>query len=269
MCLLPRQPEQVSNSPKTEREIENEAFQQDKHEAFGLDLQAKQNTITPEGQERLTVLQAKISGLLHRRLEHASRFGHKLAKIAINRPDGNIRERSVKVREGLPPDSPLRQQATALSGEAKAINQEYRQLITLPQAEQAAGEASIRQRLEKLERAMADLESQGASAAAQKFPTEVTYGKNYLPKFRKHAEQIRRTTGRKEIAKVSTAEGQAQVKEVIEDIVKTGETRQRRYMSIADALWSCKGNAIVIRQADSEFVTFLEAGKGAALGWGD
>ncbi|MBR8839109.1 MAG: hypothetical protein DSM106950_35200 [Stigonema ocellatum SAG 48.90 = DSM 106950] len=112
----------------------------------------------------------------------------------------NIRERSVKVRQGLPPDSRLRQQAAALSGEAKAIDQEYRQLITLPQAEQTAGEAGIRQRLEKLERAMADLESQVASGAAQKFPTEVSYGNNYLQKFRKHAEQIRRTTERNEIA---------------------------------------------------------------------
>lgn len=181
----------------------------------------------------------------------------------------NIRERSVKVRQGLPPDSPLRQQAAALSRQAKAIDQEYRQLITLPQAEQAASEAGIRQRLEKLEQAMADLESQVTSAGTQKFPTEVSFGNNYLQKFRKHSEQIRRTTGRQEIAKVSTPEGQAQMKEVIEDIVKTGETRQRRYMSIADALWSRKGNAIVIRQADGEFVTFLEAGKGAALGWGD
>lgn len=67
----------------------------------------------------------------------------------------------------------------------------------------------------------------------------------------------------------STSVGEAQIKEVIEDIVKTGVTRQIRYMSIADALWSRKGNAIVIRQVDGEFVTFLEAGKGAALGWGD
>jgi hypothetical protein len=104
-------------------------------------------------------------------------------------------------------------------------------------------------------------ESQVASIGEEKFPTEVSYGNNYLQKFRKHTELLRRTTGRLEIAKVSTPEGQAQIKEVIEDIVKTGVTRQIRYMSIADALWSRKGNAIVIRQANGEFVTFLEAPK--------
>jgi hemerythrin-like domain-containing protein len=96
-----------------------------------------------------------------------------------------------------------------------------------------------------------------------------SYGSNYLEKFRKHAEQIRRTTGKKEIAKVSSTQGQEQIKTLIEEIVMTGETRQQRYMAIADALWSRKGNAIVIRQPNGEFVTFLEAGKGAALAWRD
>jgi hypothetical protein len=38
-------------------------------------------------------------------------------------------------------------------------------------------------------------------------------------------------------------------------------------MAIPDALWSRLGDAIVIRQADGEFVTFLEAEKGAAIAW--
>ncbi|MGB0384475.1 MAG: hypothetical protein ACPGWR_06580 [Ardenticatenaceae bacterium] len=33
------------------------------------------------------------------------------------------------------------------------------------------------------------------------------------------------------------------------------------------ALWSRLGNAIVIRQADGTFITFLEAGKGYAKLW--
>lgn len=99
------------------------------------------------------------------------------------------------------------------------------------------------------------------------FPQSVSYGKNYLEKFRKHAEQIRRTTGRKEIGKVSSVEGQEQIKAVIAEIVMLGETRQQRYMAIPDALWSKLGDAIVIRQAEGEFVTFLEAEKGAAIAW--
>jgi predicted Mrr-cat superfamily restriction endonuclease len=56
------------------------------------------------------------------------------------------------------------------------------------------------------------------------FSQSVSYGKNYLEKFRKHAEQIRRTTGRKEIGKVSSIEGQEQIKAVIAEIV-TGTVR--------------------------------------------
>jgi hemerythrin-like domain-containing protein len=106
-------------------------------------------------------------------------------------------------------------------------------------------------------------------SGSKSFSQIVSYGNNYLEKFRKHTEQIRRTTGRKEIIKVSSAQGQEQIKKLIEEIVITGETRQQRYMAIADALWSRKGNAIVIRQSNGEFVTFLEAGRGAALSWVD
>jgi len=116
---------------------------------------------------------------------------------------------------------------------------------------------------------MADLEDQTGAGNPESFPQNVSYGKNYLEKFRKHAEQIRRTSGKNAISKVSSAEGQQQIKTLIEEIVMTGETRQQRYMIFADALWSRKGDAIVIRQSNGEFVTFLEAGKGAALGWGD
>lgn len=189
----------------------------------------------------------------------------------------SFKARADKALNELAADSPLRQQAEALSNQASAIQKEYGDLVKkvekLPSAEResllTAGEAPIRQRLEKTERAMADLEVQVGAGGAKSFSKTVSYGKNYLEKFRKHAEQIRRTTGNEGIGKVSSAEGQKQIKAVIEDIVMSGETRQRRYMTIPDALWSRKGDAIVIRQANGEFVTFLEAGKGAALGWGN
>lgn len=182
----------------------------------------------------------------------------------------SIRERTAKIRRGLPLDSPLRTSAAAISKRAKEIEQEYRQLLNLSDSEQAAGEANINQKLGQLQGAMADLEIQAlATTGSKSFPQTVSYGSNYLEKFRKHAEQIRRTTGKKEIGKVSSAQGQEQIKILIEEIVMTGETRQQRYMAIADALWSRKGDAIVIRQSNGEFVTFLEAGKGAALSWVD
>ena len=66
---------------------ENQEFRQQKFEATKLEIQAKYGTITPEGQERVTVLQAKMTDLVQRRLDHASRFGHNFANIPISRPD--------------------------------------------------------------------------------------------------------------------------------------------------------------------------------------
>ncbi|NMF62513.1 eCIS core domain-containing protein [Brasilonema octagenarum] len=76
-----------SDKPLSQRETENQEFQQHQVEATKLKLHAKYRTITPEGQERLTVLQAKMSGLLHRRLQHASSNGSNFANIPISRPD--------------------------------------------------------------------------------------------------------------------------------------------------------------------------------------
>ena len=71
-------------TPKTQVD---EAFAQQKMEATTLEIQAKYGSISPEGQERLTVLQAKMDGLLNFQLEHARRFGHNIANIPLHRPD--------------------------------------------------------------------------------------------------------------------------------------------------------------------------------------
>ncbi|MDZ8257456.1 eCIS core domain-containing protein [Nostoc sp. ChiQUE01b] len=74
-------------TPVTQTDVENEAFAEEKMEITGLELQAKHGTITPEGQERLTVLQAKMDQSLNSRLEKATRFGHNFANIPVRRPD--------------------------------------------------------------------------------------------------------------------------------------------------------------------------------------
>ena len=79
--------QKASVAPKTQTDVENEVFAQQKMEATRLEIQAKYGSITPEGQERLTVLQAKMDGLLNSRLEHARRFGHNIANIPLHRPD--------------------------------------------------------------------------------------------------------------------------------------------------------------------------------------
>ncbi|MEH2033226.1 MAG: hypothetical protein V7K67_26985 [Nostoc sp.] len=78
--------QKASVAAKTPTDIENEGFAEQQMEATGLSIQAKYGTITSEGQERLTVLQAKMDGLLNSRLEHATRFGHNIANIPLRRP---------------------------------------------------------------------------------------------------------------------------------------------------------------------------------------
>ncbi|MHC5767129.1 MAG: eCIS core domain-containing protein [Nostoc sp.] len=81
------QTQKASFTPVTQTDVENEAFAEEKMEVTGLELQAKHRTITPEGQERLTVLQAKMERSLNSRLEKATRFGHSFANIPVRRPD--------------------------------------------------------------------------------------------------------------------------------------------------------------------------------------
>ncbi|MHC5763911.1 eCIS core domain-containing protein, partial [Nostoc sp.] len=75
-----------SQKPLSQTETENQEFQQQKFEATKLEIQAKYGTITPEGQEQLTVLQGKMSSSLQRRLEHASSKSSNFANIPISRP---------------------------------------------------------------------------------------------------------------------------------------------------------------------------------------
>lgn len=81
------QTQKASFTPVTQTDVENEAFAEEKMEVTELELQAKHRTITPEGQERLTVLQAKMDQSLNSRLEKATRFGHNFANIPVRRPD--------------------------------------------------------------------------------------------------------------------------------------------------------------------------------------
>ncbi len=76
-----------SITAKTQQDIENETFALQQMEATKLEIQAKFGSITPEGQERLDVLQAKMNGLLLSRVKTASQFGHNIANISLKRLD--------------------------------------------------------------------------------------------------------------------------------------------------------------------------------------
>ncbi|MGV0104050.1 hypothetical protein NSTCB13_02701 [Nostoc sp. DSM 114160] len=63
------QSKETSKKPLTQEQIDNQAFQIQKMEATKLEIQAKHGTITPERQERLGVLQAKMNDFWVQRKE--------------------------------------------------------------------------------------------------------------------------------------------------------------------------------------------------------
>ena len=62
-------------------------------------------------------------------------------------------------------------------------------------------------------------------------------------------------------------ETQKQFEDFVRYVVQEGELRMGPWGIYRDALWSKLGSAIVIRQPNGEFVTFLEADKGNASRW--
>ncbi|OUL23802.1 hypothetical protein [Nostoc sp. 106C] len=76
-------PKLRAHTPLTQVEIENQEFQQHQIEATKLQIQAKYGSLSPEDQERLTVLQAKMNDFLQ---NQRSGVGHDFEKIATNRP---------------------------------------------------------------------------------------------------------------------------------------------------------------------------------------
>ena len=107
-----------------------------------------------------------------------------------------------------------------------------------------------------------------------KYPRTTSY-EQAQRKFAKHIHQIKRTARELgfEVGPGSqvkdSAELQQKVRGFIDYVVANGMTRQIPYKPpiYPTALWSRLGNAIVIRQADGTFITFLEAGKGYAKLW--
>lgn len=79
--------QQQTNTPVSQTEVENQEFQQQQLEATKLAIQAKHGTITPEGQTQLTLLQAKMNDVLHRRVEQGAGFCHNLENIALHHPN--------------------------------------------------------------------------------------------------------------------------------------------------------------------------------------
>jgi hypothetical protein len=114
--------QQHTNQPVSQTEVENQEFQQHQIEATKLEIQAKQGTITPEGQTQLTLLQAKMNDVLHKRVEQGSDFGHNLGQIALHHPD-RMRSVQAKLAIGQLGDQYEQEADTVASTVVKQINQ--------------------------------------------------------------------------------------------------------------------------------------------------
>jgi hypothetical protein len=108
---------------QTPEELENEAFNQKKFEAFGLQLKEESGTITPVEKERLGVLQAKMDDFWAQRLERASRNGFDISKVSFTPREG----------QAAPQLQPMWRQGIA--GEPK---EEARSLFNSPQQSPAS-----------------------------------------------------------------------------------------------------------------------------------
>jgi hypothetical protein len=130
----------------------------------------------------------------------------------------------------------------------------------------AEAEAQLRRLSDRLE------------AIGRQFPNEralqgvrLTYGANFFTKIRKHAQQMRELARREGfVIPLSPADPATvgQMQRFIQQVTRTGQTKFGRYMTIADAQWTKLGDAIVIRRANGEFLTFLDRRLGGqAAGW--
>jgi hypothetical protein len=87
-------PVQEPKRPPTQEELENQAFQQNKFEATGLQLKEKYGTITPVEQERLGMLQAKMDSFWAQRMERAKAQPNLLEILICNAQSTQVNEQA-------------------------------------------------------------------------------------------------------------------------------------------------------------------------------
>ena len=74
--------QQNSNKPPIEKQPEHETFQQQKFEAYGIQLKARNGPLTAAEQQRLDGLQTQMNNFWTQRLQGAPRFGRSLASMS-------------------------------------------------------------------------------------------------------------------------------------------------------------------------------------------
>ncbi|BCL33890.1 DUF922 domain-containing protein [Nostoc sp. MS1] len=129
------QPKSYSNLDQTQKQIENQEFQQDKFEATKLEIQSKYGTLTSKDSNRLNLLQAKMNDLLQTRLETASRFGHNLSNIAIKRPDTLLKQESLQTKPAHELTDEIQQVSNSGFGQSFPIQRQSKKNTAKPKTQ--------------------------------------------------------------------------------------------------------------------------------------
>lgn len=130
--LPAQEPLSSRRPPPTQEDLETQAFLQRKHEAFGLGLQAKNGSITPEGREQLGILRAKMDDFWAARLERSKGRPNLLEVLAKT---GGDRQAEAPAMAG--PSSKVVQRLVVYSG-AKPP-EDANVVATLPDTERSTG----------------------------------------------------------------------------------------------------------------------------------
>jgi hypothetical protein len=171
-------PAPVQMKPKeqqTPEELENEAFNQNKFEAFGLQLKEKSGTITPVEQEQLGVLQAKMDDFWAQRQERASRSGFDFSKVSVT-PPGEPAAPQIQPNHRLEtPGMPLGGQRSLFNSPLQSSASPIQRKLTIGQPgdkyEQEADQVAS-QVVEQINSPKAAQSTQGQSVQRQEEPVE-------------------------------------------------------------------------------------------------
>ncbi|WP_282777136.1 MULTISPECIES: hypothetical protein [unclassified Nocardia] len=98
----------------------------------------------------------------------------------------------------------------------------------------------------------------------------VSHGKNSLAHMRKHAQHIR-TAARADGVEIPSGAGKPETQEAIKKYIQYVVDNPHRvgvgrYMSVEDAIWSQRGDLIIVRKSDGEWITALSEKSGGAAG---
>jgi hypothetical protein len=160
---------------QTPEELENEAFNQNKFEAFGLQLKEKSGTITPVEQEQLGVLQAKMDDFWAQRQERASRSGFDFSKVSVT-PPGEPAAPQIQPNHRLEtPGMPLGGQRSLFNSPLQSSASPIQRKLTIGQPgdkyEQEADQVAS-QVVEQINSPKAAQSTQGQSVQRQEEPEE-------------------------------------------------------------------------------------------------